>query len=86
MESFWASHWGFTGDSLVFWWGPKEGPKKGTLSGIRKSEIWLYYLVHFSKIRNLRKGHFGGTILESMWGQNHENRDSVYSERSVSVS
>ena len=67
-RAFLEGSWRVPGHSLVFWRGSKEGPKKGTLSGIRKSEIWLLYLLHFSKIRNLRKGHFGGTILESIWG------------------
>ena len=28
----------------VFWRGSKEGPKKGTLSRIRKSEIWQLFI------------------------------------------
>ena len=50
----------------VFWRGLKKGPQKGTLSRTEKV-IVCYYLQYFSKVRCLRKGHFGGTILGIIW-------------------
>ena len=49
----------------VFWRGSKEGPKKGTLSRTGKVRSGCY-LLHFSKVRGLRKGSFLSTILESI--------------------
>ena len=41
--------------------GPSPGPGK-----VR----FCYYLLYFSKVRGLRKGHFLGTILGTVWRQN----------------
>ena len=43
----------------------KRGPQKGPPPGPGKVRF-CYYLLYFSKVRDLRKGSFLGTILESI--------------------
>ena len=59
----------------VFWRGSKEGPKKGTLPSPGPGQVrFSCYLLHFSKVRGLRKGSFLGTFWSRFWRKNHENR------------